>query len=68
MTFFIVLGMIILFVIGLAAIVSGVVIPLYAAAWNGRFNKLEVIYGIILVCFGAWAWYFVFSHVSIGIG
>lgn len=68
MTFFIVVGMIIVFVIGLFLICGSIFGLMYTGAWTGRIRLSEYFVAGIMFCLGLYAWYFVFSHVSIGIG
>lgn len=68
MTFFTLLGMAVLFVIGLVFILAGVIIPMYCAAWNGKFRKGELLMGLIAFIIGGSFMYFVFSHLTISVG
>ncbi|AMM43691.1 membrane protein [Pectobacterium phage vB_PcaM_CBB] len=68
MTFFIVLGMVVLFVIGLLLIVSSVASVMFIGAFSGRVSFSEFIVACIMFGIGVIAWYLVFSNVSIGIG
>lgn len=68
MTFFIVLGMVIMFVVGLLLICGSLIGILFTSQFSGHVSFGEFLVACIMFGLGAYTWYFVFSHVSIGIG
>ncbi|QXO11814.1 hypothetical protein pEaSNUABM44_00118 [Erwinia phage pEa_SNUABM_44] len=68
MIVFIIIGMVLLFLFGLAAIIGSVIIPMYVCAWTGKVSKGEIAISIIMFVIGSFSWYYVFSHMSLNIG
>ncbi|AFC21574.1 membrane protein [Cronobacter phage vB_CsaM_GAP32] len=68
MTFFTILGMGIVFLIGLILICFSLFGLFFTSAFSGKISLSEFIVACIIFCIGGYAWYFVFSHVSIGLG
>lgn len=68
MTFFIVLGMIAMFVGGLVLICHSLFGLFFTYAFSGKLSFSEFLVAGIIFSLGVYAWYFVFSHMSINIG
>ena len=66
MTFFIIIGMGIMFLIGLWAIAAGLFLMYAPGAIGGSSGRGDIIFGLILIAMGGWFWYYVFSHLQIG--
>ena len=68
MSFFIIVGMIVLFIMGIGMVLGSVFLILMSSAFSGKHDIGVVIPCLIGFCTGVYALYYLFTHLSINIG
>ncbi|SOK58924.1 hypothetical protein [Yersinia phage fHe-Yen9-03] len=67
MTIFVILGMLLLFLFGLAATIGSIVLIFFSSMFGGKVSTGELLFGIFWICVGSYCLYYVFSNINFSI-